>query len=58
MRDKDVEHCERTGRIVGHCGCGNCYARRLAKLAVEDPSRRSVSRSTAGSPRYLVTNAL
>jgi hypothetical protein len=58
MRNKDVEHCERTGRIAGHCGCGDCYARRLAKLVSEDPALRAVSRSPMGYPRYLVTNAL
>ena len=58
MHNKDVGHCERTGRIIGHCGCGECYARRLATLVSEDPTLRTMSRSPLGHPRYLVTNAL
>ena len=58
MRESRIQHCERTGRIVGHCGCGDCYARRLANLVREDQTLRTVSRSQADSPRYLVTNAL
>ena len=58
MPSKDVEHCERTGRLIGHCGCGDCYARRLAKLVRDDPTLRTVSRSPQGYPRYLVTNSL
>lgn len=58
MRSTDVEHCERTGRLIGHCGCGDCYARRLAQLVREDPTLRAVSRSRESYPRYLVTNSL
>ena len=57
MRQR-IQHCERTGRIVGHCGCGACYARRLENLVREDRTLRTVSRSRQGYPRYLVTNAL
>jgi hypothetical protein len=58
MKVTEAEHCGRTGRMIGHCGCGECYARRLAKLAREDATLRDVSRSPAAHPRYLVTNAL
>ncbi len=58
MKGKDVEHCERTGRVTGHCGCGDCYARRLAELVRQDATLRTVSRSQMSYPRYLVTNAL
>ncbi|MGI8460362.1 MAG: hypothetical protein ACR2OC_01825 [Solirubrobacterales bacterium] len=58
MRNKEVQHCERTGRLIGHCGCGDCYARRLAQLVREDRTLRSVNRTPASAPRYLVTNAL
>ena len=57
MRIKE-EHCDRTGRIVGHCGCGDCYARRLANLVRKDPALRAVSSSPMRYPRYLVTNSL
>lgn len=55
---KEVEHCQRTGRIIGHCGCGECYARRLANLVRTDPTLRLVSTSPMHYPRYLVTNSL
>ena len=58
MSNRDAEHCGRTGRVVGHCGCGDCYARRLAKLVREDPTLRLTSPSRMSYPRYLVTNAL
>ncbi|HEX6115996.1 MAG TPA: hypothetical protein VFY99_02780 [Solirubrobacterales bacterium] len=58
MRENRIQHCERTGRITGHCGCGECYARRLETLVRKDPTLRTVSRSPMGYPRYLVTNAL
>ncbi len=58
MRNKEVEHCERTGRIVGHCGCGDCYARRLAKLVQRGPGAARREPLAVGYPRYLVTNAL
>lgn len=58
MPSKEVERCDRTGRIVGHCGCGDCYARRLAQLVRDDPTLRMVSPSPMRYPRYLVTNSL
>jgi hypothetical protein len=58
MHGNGIQHCERTGRITGHCGCGECYARRLANLAREDESRRSAGSTPRRHPRYLVTNAL
>jgi predicted metal-binding protein len=58
MHGNGIQHCERTGRIVSHCGCGECYARRLANLVREDKTLRTVSNSKRGYPRYLVTNAL
>ena len=58
MRNKVIEHCERTGRVVGHCGCGDCYARRLATLVRNDRTLRTVSSSPLRHPRYLVTNSL
>ena len=57
MRSKD-EHCEKTGRVVGHCGCGDCYAKKLANLVRNDPALRAVSGSPMRYPRYLVTNSL
>ena len=57
MKATQFEHCERTGRIVGHCGCADCYARRLAKLVRTDPALRTPTRR-GESPRYLVINAL
>jgi len=58
MRENRIQHCDRTGRIVGHCGCGACYARRLENFVREDRTLRTASGSRMGSPRYLVTNAL
>jgi hypothetical protein len=58
MRSKEDEHCERTGRFVGHCGCGDCYARRLASLVRNDRTLRTAPASTASLPRYLVTHSL
>ena len=58
MRSKEDEHCERTGRVVGHCGCGDCYAKKLANLVRNDAALRTVSRSPMRYPRYLVTNSL
>jgi hypothetical protein len=58
MHQSRIQHCERTGRVIGHCGCGACYARRLESLVREDRALRTVSQSQQGYPRYLVTNAL
>ena len=58
MHGNGIQHCERTGRITGHCGCGECYARRLANLAREDRARQGANRPQQRPPRYLVTNAL
>ena len=58
MHGNGIHHCERTGRIIGHCGCGECYARRLAEMVREDRTLRATSSTRASHPRYLVTNAL
>jgi homoaconitase/3-isopropylmalate dehydratase large subunit len=58
MRQWRIQHCDRTGRIVGHCGCGACYARRLESLVREDRTLQTSNRPQPHSPRYLVTNAL
>ena len=58
MRQSRTQHCERTGRMTGHCGCSACYARRLENLVREDRTLRTVSQAQQGYPRYLVTNAL
>jgi hypothetical protein len=58
MKVMEAEHCERTGRLIGHCGCGDCYARRLAKMAREDAALRATSATRPSHPRYLVTNSL
>jgi len=58
MRQNRIQHCERTGRIIGHCGCSECYARRLENLVREDRTLRAAGNSRIGAPRYLVTNAL
>ena len=58
MKVTDAEHCERTGRLVGHCGCGDCYARKLAEMARRDADLRAVGRGRPSEPRYLVTAAL
>jgi hypothetical protein len=58
VKEAEAEHCERTGRLIGHCGCGDCYARRLAKMVREDAALRTVTNSRASQPRYLVTNSL
>jgi hypothetical protein len=58
MHGKEVQYCERTGRFVGHCGCGDCYARRLASLVRNDRTLRTVPASPPRHPRYLVTHSL
>jgi hypothetical protein len=58
MHRSRTQHCERTGRIVGHCGCGECYARRLENMVREDRALRAASRTQQSHPRYLVANAL
>lgn len=32
VKATDVEHCERTGRMVGHCGCALYVARILGLM--------------------------
>jgi hypothetical protein len=58
MKVTEAEHCERTGRPVGHCACGDCYARKLADLARRDAALRAVSTTRPSYPRYLVTSSL
>jgi hypothetical protein len=58
MKVTEAEHCERTGRLIGHCGCGECYARKLAEMARQDAALRAVSQSRRSYPRYLVTASL
>jgi hypothetical protein len=58
MKVTEAEHCERTGRLVGHCACGDCYARKLAELARQDAGLGTVTKTRPGHPRYLVTASL
>jgi hypothetical protein len=58
MKATQFEHCERTGRMIGHCGCGDCYAKQLAKMVRTDSTLRTPRKSQADSPRYLVVSAL
>ena len=58
MKATQFEHCERTGRMIGHCGCADCYARQLAKMVRANPTPRALRKSQADSPRYLVVSAL
>ena len=58
MKATEDQHCERTGRMTGHCGCGDCYARKLAEMARRDAELRAVSPSPQSYPRYLVTSSL
>jgi hypothetical protein len=58
MQARETDHCERSGRLIGHCGCSDCYARRLAKLVHDDPTLRAASESRQARPRDLVADGL